>query len=318
LFSLSVFVSVLLHTRSIIIFVFMGISFLLMIWRKRLPLLIQRLFFALAALLLIAEIIAVQNRSVFALLFETYIGQDMYATGLVFFLLIFSAWAFPDQTFFLLMLLLLIMAGLFVPVTGFLGYGTLTLLDRPYVQMILYLPLSMFGGLGLAGLHQFMQRFSFHSKLLPKLVNLVFIGLVILNVGFNHSFYSSDCCQIASHDDLSVIHWMGKMLLPDADVLIASTELYVTSLEAPNTLAGVDGGVWITPMILRRTIPVRNDLNFTLPETHAMICNQSADYIYAGGMSQSFNSLQIDEQPNWYRVVFSLPKAKVYQVIGCG
>ncbi|MBK8781569.1 MAG: hypothetical protein IPO22_07130 [Anaerolineales bacterium] len=318
LFGLSVFVSALLHTRSIIIFVFMGISFLLMIWRKRLPLLFQRLVFALVTLLLIAEIIAVQNRSVFALLFETYIGQDIYATGLVIFLFIFSALAFPDLTFFLLVLLSLMMAGLFVPVTGVLGYGTLTLLDRPYVQMLLYLPLSMFGGLGLAGLHQFIQRFSFHPRLLSKLVNLLLIGIVILNAGVNHSFYSSDCCQIASHDDLSAIHWMDNMLPREVTVLIASANLYVTSLESPDTLTGVDGGIWVAPLISRKTAPMRGDVNFEQPEIHAEICKKNFGYIYVGGTSQSFNALQLDRHADWYQVAFSLPAAKVYQVIGCG
>jgi hypothetical protein len=216
------------------------------------------------------------------------------------------------------MLLSLMMAGLLVPITGVLGYGALTLLDRPYVQMLLYLPLSMFGGLGLAGLHQFIQRFSFHPRLLSKLVNLLLIGIVILNAGSNHSFYSSDCCQIASHDDLSAIHWMDNMLPREVTVLIASANLYVTSLESPDTLTGVDGGIWVAPLISRKTAPMRGDVNFEQPEIHAEICKKNFGYIYVGGTSQSFNALQLDRHADWYQVAFSLPAAKVYQVIGCG
>ena len=317
LLGFGVFVSVLIHTRSLIIFAFMGASLLLTIWRKRLLLLFQRLVFVVALCVLAAEIAVVQGNAVLALLFGTYIGQDIFTTGLIIFLLLFSVWTFPDLTFFLLMLLSLTMAGLFIPVAGFLGYGALTLLDRPYVQMLLYLPLSIFGGLGLAGLNQFLQRFSFHPKLLAQLMTLLVIGFVILNAKASHSFYPSDCCQIASRDDLAAIHWMDKTLPPDADVLIASTDLFVTSLESPNTLAGVDGGIWITSLISRKTTPMRGGLNFDQPEIHADVCKKKIEYIYAGGMPQSFNVLQLGGQADWYQIIFFLPKAKVYQVIGC-
>lgn len=317
LLGLGVMVSASLHTRSLIIFAFMGISLFLGIWRKHLPLLFQRLSFALLALLLIVEIAIVQKNSVLALLFETYMKQDVFVTGLVLFLFMFSAWAFPDLAFFLLVLFSLMIAGLFIPVTGFLGYGTLTLLDRPYVQMLLYIPLSILGGLGLTGLHQFLRRFSFYPKTLSHMATLFAFGFVILNARVNHSFYPSDCCQIVSHDDLSAIHWMDKTLPLDADILIASTDLFVTSFETPEPLAGVDGGVWITSLISRKTIPARGTMNFAQPETHADVCRKNAEYIYAGGTSQSFNTLQLDEQADWYQNVFSLPGAKVYRVIGC-
>lgn len=154
-------------------------------------------------------------------------------------------------------------------------------------------------------------------KLLTQLVTLSAFVFVILNAKASHSFYPSDCCQIVSRDDLSAIHWMDKTLPPDVDVLIASTDLFVTSLESPDTLAGVDGGIWVTSLISRRTIPARGTLNFDQPESHADVCRKNAEYIYVGGTSQSFNVLQLDEQTNWYQIIFSLPKAKVYQVIGC-
>ena len=314
----SVLVSVLLHTRSLIIFAFMGVSLLLTIWRKHQPLLFQRVFFALAILLLTVEISAVENNAVLALLFGAYTGQDKFAMGLVIFLFLFSAWNFPNLTFFLLLLLSLIIAGLFVPVTGVLGYGALTLLDRPYAQMLLYLPLSIFGGTGLAGLNHYLQRFSSYSKVLTGLAAFLLFGFIVLNAKVNHNFYPSDCCQIANHDDLSAIHWIDKTLPSDASVLIASSNLFVTSLESPDALAGVDGGIWITPLTSRSTIPARGNLSFDQPETHADICKMNAGYVYIGGMPQSFTATQLDGRTDWYQVVFTLPKAKVYQVIGCG
>ena len=317
LLGFGVLASTLIHTRSLIIFAFMGIAWLLAASRTHLPILFQRLIFVVVLCILIAEIVTVQENPILNLLFEAYAGQDMFATGLVIFLLIFSTHVFQDLTFFLLMFLSLTMAGLFIPVNGLFGYGALTLLDRPYVQMLLYFPLSIFGGLGLAGLRQFLQRFSFQQKTLNYLAMFFAFGFIILNAKVSHSFYPSDCCQIVSYDDLAAIHWMDKTLPSDADVLIASTDLFVTSLESPNTLAGVDGGIWITPLISRRTTSARGALNFDQPETHADICKKNIGYVYVGSMPQSFIVSQLDGQADWYQIVFLLPGAKVYQVIGC-
>jgi len=317
LLALGVLVSFLFHTRSLVVFAFMGGSLFLTIWRKRLSILFQQFSFVLVGLLLAAEIVVVQNNPVFTLLFEAYISQDILTTSLALILLIFSAWAFPDLTFFLLLLISLLIAGLFIPITGILGYGALTLLDRPYVQMLFYIPLSIFGGLGLAGLYQLLPRFSFHPKLSARLVTLSLVGFVLLNARSNHVFYASDCCQIASYDDLAAIHWMNKTLPPDANILIASTDMLVTSLESPDALVGVDGGIWINPLISRRTTPARGTLNFDEPQNHEGICKRNINYIYTGGTVQSFNAIQLTKQINWYQLVFSLPEAKVFRVIGC-
>ncbi|MBE0669814.1 MAG: hypothetical protein IH588_04430 [Anaerolineales bacterium] len=317
LLSFGILVSTLVHTRSLIVFVFMGASLLLTVLQKRLPTFPRRLVFSILLLILTVEVAFVQNSSLLALLFGTYSGRDIFITGLVLFLFIFSAYIFTDLTFFFLAAFSLMLAGLFLPVTGWLGYGSLTLLDRPYVQMLIYLPLSVFGGLGLAGLNRSMQRFSFRLKPSPHWVAFLFFGFVILNAVVNYDFYPSDCCQIVSYDDLATLQWMDNTLSPDANILIASTDLIVTSLEAADTLAGVDGGIWIAPMISRRIIPARGNLKFDQLEVHAEICRRGADYIYVGGMPQSFDGHQLEMIKDWYQVVFSLPRAKVYQLIGC-
>ena len=314
---LGILVSVLFHTRSLVVFVFMGISLFLTIWRNRLPVLLQRLLFLMVALLLVAEIIVVQNSAVLSLLFGAYINQDIWITSLAMILLIISAWAFPDLTFFLLLIVSLLIAGLFIPVAGVFGYGTLTLLDRPYVQMLLYLPLSVWSGLGLAGVYQLLPRFFSNFKLPAHLVTFFLVGFVLLNARANHAFYASDCCQIASHDDLAAIYWMDKTLPADAKILTASTGMFVTSLASPDSLVGVDGGIWVTPLISRRTTSAPGILNFNEPQQHTNLCETHIDYIYAGGAPQSFNAAQLNKQTNWYRLVFSLPKVKVFQVIGC-
>lgn len=314
---LGILVSASIHTRSLVVVAFMGLSLLLTIWRKRLPILFQRLSFLLVVLFLAVEIVAVQNSSVLALLFGAYVNQDILITSLAIVLLIFSAWAFPDLTFFLLLLISLLIEGLFIPVNGFLGYGALTLLDRPYVQMLLYLPLSIWSGLGVAGLFQLLSQLTLHSKLPTQLTACLLVIFVLLNARSNHAFYASTCCQIASHDDLAAIYWMEKTLPADAKILVASTDMFVTSIESPDALVGVDGGIWINPLTSRRTTSARGTLNFDTPKNHMDICQKNIGYIYAGGTTQSFNTTQLTAQTDLYQLVFSLPHAKVFQVIRC-
>ncbi|MBI5823942.1 MAG: hypothetical protein HZB18_07955 [Chloroflexi bacterium] len=316
LLGLGILISALIHTRSLVVFAFAALSVLLTIWRKTMPAMVQHFLFALVACLILIEIVFIQKSGVLSLLFGAYLRDDIWMIALVAVLMFFSIKFYSELTFFLLASLSLLMLGLFVPV-HFPSLGGLTLLDRPYVQMLFYLPLSIFGGLGLAGLHQTLQRFSFHPKLLTRFTTLLIFGLVALNAGLRHHFYPSDCCQIVSRDDLAAFQWMDTTLPSNARILTASTDLYVTSFESANTLAGVDGGVWIAPLISRKTIRMRWDVNFAQPETHDEICAQELDYIYVGGMRESFSVPQLAGRPNGYLEIFALPKAKVYQVIGC-
>lgn len=316
LLGFGILISALIHTRSLIVFAFVALSVLLTMWRKKMSAMFQRFLFALVACVILIEIIFIQKSDVLSLLFGAYLRDDIWMIALVAVLMFFSIKFYSDQAFFLLASLSLLMLGLFIPV-HLPSLGALTLLDRPYVQMLLYLPLSIFGGLGLAGLHQALQRFSFHPTLLTRFTTLLIFGLVLLNAKANRHFYPSDCCQIVTRDDLAAFQWMDTTLPSDAGILTASTDLYVTSFESANTLAGVDGGVWITPLTSRKTVHMRWDINFNQPETHDEICAQELNYIYVGGMPQSFSASQLAGRPNWYLEIFVLPKARVYQVIGC-
>jgi hypothetical protein len=316
LIGFGIFLSALIHTRSLIVYAGMGISMLFTLWRKYLPVIAQRLVFVFVVCILAIEIIYVQKSRMLPPLLAGYIQSDPWITVLAMVLLFFSIKYYADLTFFLLVSFSLLILGLFIPVQ-LPGFGILTLMDRPYVQMLLYLPLSMFGGLGLAGLHQFLQGFSFYPKRLTQLVTFSAFGLVVFNANINYAFYPSDCCQIVSRDDLAALQWMDKTLPPDANILIASANLYVTSFEPLEARTGVDGGVWITPLTSRKTTFAPRQLSFDQPETHAWICSQKIGYIYIGAMTQSFSDNQFASRPEWYWGIFALPSSKIYQVIGC-
>lgn len=314
LIGVAVIISTLTHTRTLIVYAFLLVAFIVARLVRHPS--VFKIIFVLVFGVLAVEVFFVWQSDVLRTLVNSYIKNDLWMLLVVIALFLFAVRSYPKATFLLISWLTLICLGLFIPVE-LSGLGKQTLLDRPFVQMLTYLPLTIIAGLGLSGLLNLIDRF-FPSRSLPAhLTGFLFLGLVILNASQNHEFYPSSCCQFVTRDDLAAIAWSDGNLPPEEKFLIASTSLNVTAFEAPETRTGVDAGIWLTPLLSRQTILAWQDLSFDLPETHMGICERQIDYIYIGGMPQSFNADQLNGLSDWFQPVFSLPAAKIYRVIGC-
>jgi hypothetical protein len=62
-------------------------------------------------------------------------------------------------------------------------------------------------------------------------------------------------------------------------------------------------------------LPYQSD--FSQQSIFGTICWMKADYLYVGETGATFNDAQISAYPDRYRALLSMPKAKLYQVIGC-
>jgi hypothetical protein len=170
----------------------------------------------------------------------------------------------------------------------------------------------------LAGIIKTVQRIFPDRNWIQHFVALLVFGLVLLNTSMNYDFYPSDCCRFTSRDDLAAFTWIEQNVPSDAKVLIASASLYVTPFETVDAQMGGDAGIWIAPLLSRKTTLAGQGIQLDVADVHADLCNSGMDYIYVGGMPQSFNSSQLDARPAWYVPVFMLPSARLYQVTGCG
>jgi len=201
------------------------------------------------------------------------------------------------------------------------GYFNLTLLDRPFVEMILYLPLSLLGGLGLAGLEKYLQFTqgrlgNFHFSW-SKYASVLCIGLVLINALSQYELYPSVCCAIAGSDDLVAIDWMDKNLPAEARILVSTVDLIVLASGTAQGYLSGDAGAWITPLTDRVTIPRPYDSNFNQREVLDNLCKMDIQYIYVGEIGQTFNASQLMAHPDWYKSLLSMPKAGVYRIVGC-
>lgn len=315
----SALVTAFLHSRSVIVFAIVGLAWLLtMVW-NRLAGHLRLVFFSVIFLAVVAEIVFIQTEGILGPLFDPYGLKAILMTGSVSFLTFFAWKSYPGLVFFCFVSAALLIASLFVPLMDVIpGFPNTTLLDRPYVEMILYLPLSVLGGFGLAGLGQRLQ----HRKLpwvgsLDRLAAVLFITLVAVQALFRYDLYPSDCCAIASEDDLAAIQWLDENLPAEALILTASTDLNVLPTEGYQGSAGSDSGAWITPLTGRATTAMPYQTDFGQEQILQTLCQTGVDYVYMGKTGYFFNEAGMLLRPEGYRIVFALPKAVIYEVTGC-
>src|SRR5688572_5009703 len=205
LITISMLITVLMHSRTLIIFVLFIIAYFIVQQFKRVSHQLQLLLFVLIIIGLGVEIFYIRHSPVLFPLLDRYLQNDIWVLIFIILTIPFSIKTYPSLTFFLLTSLCLFMFFLFLPIS-LLNYGTQTLLDRPFVQILTYFPLSIFAGLGFSELYKASQNFpSFRY-----LIIFISFGLILINTNFNHNFYPLTCCQIVNRDDLLAIEWIEK------------------------------------------------------------------------------------------------------------
>jgi len=64
-------------------------------------------------------------------------------------------------------------------------------------------------------------------------------------------------------------------------------------------------------------LPATFDVDFKSRGVLNKLCRRGVTYVYVGGGKQSFNNRALHGKTGWYAPVLLLPRAKVYNVIGC-
>lgn len=313
---LSIVVTTLFHTRTPVILAIVFPAWVIEVWRQRLSWINQALILGIVILVVVLEVLFIQTQAILIPLLDPYLNKGIWITALVLLLSILALREYSEVAFVCLLSMCLLLGGLFVPIQ-IPGYGSLTLLDRPFVEMILYLPLSLLGGLGLAGLETWLRHSLFRVFLYRKYIYGLVIGLMLIHGLARYSLYPSDCCVLVGSDDLAALAWMEDRLPREAHIGISVTELNVLQSEALEGYTGGDAGIWITPLIDRVTIPLFFSSDFGQETMKDKLCESGVSHLYEGELGQSFDSARLHEHPEWYRVLLSMPKVKVYEVVGC-
>ncbi len=302
--------SALMHTRSLLVILIFVISYYGALSWEALPNRFRGLSLALLLAGLGGLTIYLESRVALKLVFDPYLRAGWWMTLLMAALSPFAFWRFGRLAMTCLLALFLLLAGLLVPVPG----NTFqTVLDRPFVQMMLFLPLALLAGLGLAGLG-FVESF---PRWLTALATAAVFSAVFVHIGRNYTFLPSPCCILFQHDDAIAFDWMDKSLPEDAQILIAGNTLNVFDTERAAELRGSDGGIWMTPLIGRRTFLSHIGADFSRAETFSNLCQRGITHIYVGGTQEHFDLAGIRSRPEWYAWQFALPEAHLFRLVNC-
>ncbi len=309
LFLLGGVVSGLMHTRSlVVIFVFI-FSFFAAGFLKNLP---GRFKWSMVAFLLAGLgglVIYIESRSILTLVFDPYLRAGLWVSLLVAALSPFAFRRFEQLSLTSLLALFLLLVCLVLPLPG---ESFQTPLDRPFVQMTLYLPLALLGGLGLAG-----QRAESFRGWQTGLATVAVFSALFVSIAREYSFAPSPCCTLFKDHDAVAFDWMDKHLPKDAHILIAGNTLNVFDIENPAELRGTDAGIWI-PLLIGRQVSMEHlGVDFNVEETLNHLCERNVTHIYLGGSPERFNAMGLQARPGWYARQLSLPEAQVFEIIGC-
>ena len=280
--------AMLIHTRMIILMGILAAGRLLSRVRRS-------LLIGVTSLILAVEILVLWRDPRLRAVLEPYMD---WATLLVLLLAVLAWQPYPRLVSASILVLAAILGGMLIPLPP-----TLTLLDRPFVEMALYLPLAFLCGLG--------------ASRMPGSVNVALAMVIAIHAWTSFSFSPSACCQLAGPDDAAALGWIGKELPKDARVGIAVADLSLSLTGAPLQNTGADAGIWVRPLTGRNTRTLPYFIDFTRPETHELLCAEKVTHLYIGGNELSFRMRSWVEYPGWYEVLFALPKAQVIEVLGC-
>jgi len=223
-------------------------------------------------------ILLIERNQILGPILEPYL---IWVTLLVGLLSATVFWSFPRLTIFPIIAILLMLVGIFIPVTS-----AFTLLDRPLVEMTLFLPLAFLGGLGVVRI--------------PKFSVTVLAASIIIHAWAMYNFSPSDCCQLVNRDDAVALEWMDKHLPVNARIAIASTDLNLNAFGRLMPGAGTDAGIWVAPLTQRTILALPYSTDFITQSTRDILCQQKVTHVYVGTRPQSFESDCAEAKPAWY------------------
>ena len=286
---------VLVHTRLVICMLLVLISFFII----RILLSLTDIYVWKVSLLVLLSVAAFLSTREYLMTF--YENGYYLALALVLFLLPF---AFSLRAELSLSILFFILgASVLSHISITVHEYDLALLDQPFLEILLCIPLSLLGGIGFAGLLNEIQQPAGR-----RLTFFALLALLLFSFVSADSVYPDPCCNYVRASDLQAIQWLEKNTPGDAVIWIAAFR--------PNRYRiATDSGVWIHALTGRNVNKLGVDFQWSAPNSIQRICRPNYEnvYIYRGTGLHSFEEKKLAEQ-NWLTAVFTSGESTVYQL----
>jgi len=181
------------------------------------------------------------------------------------------------------------------------------LLDRQFIEIMLYIPFSLLTGAGFAGFMRVLPL----QKIWRWLAVAALLGGAVFNFLQGRTIYPNKCCDYFREEDRLAFQWIQNNVSEH-------TLFLISTIDDGRSLFGTDAGIWVDPYLGISTNKLPFGFNWESAEEISKICSVDAAeiYIYMGGQPYSFvNSKLMNGQ--WTKSVFKAGKTAIYQVSGC-
>ncbi len=183
-----------------------------------------------------------------------------------------------------------------------------TLLNEEFIEISLYIPFSILGGLGIAGFILKMKN----KILLQRLIPAASVGIMTVHLFTGITLVPDPCCELYTEDDQEAFRWIEGTTTDHGLVL-------TSAFNEDNQFFGTDAGIWLFPLIGVQTNKLPYDISWAATDEIEQACLSGAQeiYIYMGGREFSFDNTQLN-QAEWADPVFSSGNTVIYRVNRCG
>jgi hypothetical protein len=183
----------------------------------------------------------------------------------------------------------------------------LPLLDRQFLEILLYIPFALMIGAGFSGMIAQITP----GGIVRPLITSAVIGIVIWIFIQTDAVYPDRCCDYFQSDDQTAFEWIAANGNDHS--------LFITaSFRSETQVNGTDAGVWIETLLDQSVNKIQYDTDWLSAKTAQELCATGAKeiYIYAGGRAYSFNAEQLSAS-EWFMPVFRAGSTAIFKVSQC-
>jgi hypothetical protein len=285
-----------IHSRLVVCLVLVLISFLV---SRKLHFIVDMNFWKAFLLTILSVVLFIPFRDYLSVYYEN--GYYL-ALALLALLLPIAFYRFPRLTITTMLFLMGVWGASSTRIT-FVEHVT-ALLDRPFVDILFSIPLSVLGGIGFASL---LDRFQIPA--FKRSVTILFLGVIIFSFMFAGSVYPDLCCNYVGGSDLEAISWVAENTSESAVIWISAFKPGVYRI-------ATDAGAWIEALTGRNVNKLDFDFEWSSPDSLDTICRPGYEdvFVYTGSSTFSFPDEMLAKQNNWLAPVFVSGDKKIYQV----
>lgn len=182
-----------------------------------------------------------------------------------------------------------------------------SLLDRQFIEIMLYIPFSLLAGAGFAGFVRALP--------LPNIWKWLAVTALLAGAAFNflqgRTAYPNKCCDYFREEDKLAFQWIQNNASEH-------TLFLISTIDDGRNLFGTDAGIWIDPFLGISTNKLPFGFDWESAEEISKICSIDPTdiYVYMGAQPYSFVNPKL-EHGQWTKPVFTAGKTAIYQVSGC-